>query len=79
VQPFEQVEAAVALLRDAGIDRLNVDLMYGLPCQTVEDVKDSAERAVALRPHRLALFGYAHVPWFKSHQRLIEASKLPGR
>jgi oxygen-independent coproporphyrinogen III oxidase len=73
VQPFEQVEAAVALLRDAGIDRLNVDLMYGLPCQTVEDVKDSAERAVALRPHRLA-----HVPWFKPHQRLIEASKLPG-
>jgi oxygen-independent coproporphyrinogen-3 oxidase len=78
MQPFEQVEAAVILLRDFGIDRLNIDLMYGLPCQTVRDVEDSAERAASLRPHRLALFGYAHVPWLKPHQRLIDASKLPG-
>jgi len=78
VQPLAQVEAAVALLRDAGIDRLNIDLMYGLPCQTVADVENSAERAAALRPHRLALFGYAHVPWLKPHQRLIDACKLPS-
>jgi oxygen-independent coproporphyrinogen-3 oxidase len=78
VQPFEQVETAVTTLRDAGIEHINIDLMYGLPGQTVDDVKRSAELAAGLGPRRLALFGYAHVPWFKAQQRLIEASKLPG-
>ncbi len=71
-QPFDLVERAADWLRQAGIARLNVDLMYGLPTQTVEDVARSAELAASLSPQRLALFGYAHVPWFKPHQRLIE-------
>ncbi|MFA6267878.1 MAG: oxygen-independent coproporphyrinogen III oxidase [Pseudolabrys sp.] len=78
VQPFEQVERAAAWLREAGIDNLNLDLMYGLPKQTVADVVRSAELAVSLKPQRLALFGYAHVPWFKTHQRLIDTATLPG-
>ncbi len=78
VQPFVLVERAAEGLRDAGIRDLNVDLMYGLPGQTVAHVRDSAKRAAALKPQRLALFGYAHVPWFKTHQRLIDETKLPG-
>lgn len=78
LQPFEQVAQAAQLLRDAGIENLNLDLMYGLPKQSVADVARSAELACSLSPQRLALFGYAHVPWFKTHQRLIDAANLPG-
>lgn len=78
VQPFDQVERAADGLREAGIKDLNIDLMYGLPAQTVSDVARSAELATSLTPQRLALFGYAHVPWFKTHQKLIEEAALPG-
>lgn len=78
VQPFELVERAADWLRDAGISDLNIDLMYGLPMQTVRDVARSAELAASLKPKRLALFGYAHVPWFKTHQKLIDEATLPG-
>jgi oxygen-independent coproporphyrinogen III oxidase len=78
VQPFEVVSACVALLRKHGIDAVNLDLMYGLPQQSVEDVVRTASLAASLAPSRLALFGYAHVPWFKTHQRLIDAASLPG-
>jgi oxygen-independent coproporphyrinogen-3 oxidase len=78
VQPFEIVSNAVDLLREAGIASINFDLMYGLPKQTVRDVTETAVRAHALSPSRLAVFGYAHVPWMKSHQRLIEGAALPG-
>lgn len=78
IQPFDLVQKAADWLHDAGIDRLNVDLMYGLPTQTVRDVARSAELAASLGAQRLALFGYAHVPWFKHHQRLIDETTLPG-
>jgi len=78
VQPFELAERAANWLREAGIDNLNLDLMYGLPKQTGRDVARSAELAASLHPQRLALFGYAHVPWFKTHQRLIDTGALPG-
>ena len=78
IQPFEVVERSVAALRKAGIERINLDLMYGLPRQGVEDVQRSAALAASLRPQRLAYFGYAHVPWIKKHQRLIDGVTLPG-
>jgi oxygen-independent coproporphyrinogen III oxidase len=78
IQPFHMVEAAVAMVRAEGITDVNVDLMYGLPKQTVGDVIRSAEAAASLAPSRIALFGYAHVPWFKPHQKLIDAGSLPG-
>ncbi len=52
--------------------------MYGLPKQTERDVRRSVALADSLQPQRLALFGYAHVPWFKANQRLIDESALPG-
>ena len=78
IQPFELVERSAAWLREAGIANLNIDLMYGLPKQTVRDVAHSAELAASLGAQRMALFGYAHVPWFKTHQKLIDDAALPG-
>lgn len=77
IQPLSKVAEAASLLRGAGIEQLNFDLMYGLPHQSVEDVRHSVCMAVALRPSRLAIFGYAHVPWFKKRQRLIDEAALP--
>ncbi|WP_407048367.1 oxygen-independent coproporphyrinogen III oxidase [Methyloraptor flagellatus] len=78
VQPYERVADAVAALRGAGIEALNFDLMYGLPHQTAETIRHTVELAHGLEPSRIALFGYAHVPWFKKHQRLIDEAALPG-
>lgn len=78
IQPFETVRAAADALRGAGIARINVDLMYGLPGQGIADVQATVDLVAALHPSRLALFGYAHVPWFKANQKLIDEAALPG-
>lgn len=78
VQPFEQVQDAVLTLRRAGLTNLSFDLMYGLPGQSCADLANSIKLAAKLEPDRIALFGYAHVPWFKRRQRLINADILPG-
>lgn len=78
IQPFETVHAAADALRGAGIARINVDLMYGLPGQSIADVQATVDLVAALHPSRLALFGYAHVPWFKANQKLIDEAALPG-
>lgn len=78
MQSFEETEAAVRSLRQWGVRNLNLDLMYGLPFQSLERTLSTVDQAVSLRPSRVALFGYAHVPWMKSHQRLIPEDALPG-
>jgi oxygen-independent coproporphyrinogen-3 oxidase len=78
IQPFEAVERAVNVLRVAGFRAINLDLMYGLPFQTEDDVIHTAELAASLAPSRLAIFGYAHAPWFAKRQQLIDAAALPG-
>jgi len=77
VQPFEITERAVEWLREAGINAINFDLMYRLPGQTTADVERTIDLAHMLAPNRLALFGYAYVPWMKKHQKLIDAGALP--
>ncbi len=77
LQSFEQTARAAEWLRDAGIDSINLDLMYGLPYQTVSTVETTAKQALRLDPDRIALFGYAHVPWMKRHQRLLPEHGLP--
>jgi oxygen-independent coproporphyrinogen-3 oxidase len=79
VQPFYTVERAVDLLREVGIEQINIDLMYGLPLQSVEDVCRTVARSHKLKPRRYAVFGFAYVPWFKSHQKLIQESTLPAQ
>jgi oxygen-independent coproporphyrinogen-3 oxidase len=78
VQSFELVKRVTGDLRDAGIEAINFDLMYGLPNQTVANAAQTASLAASLKPNRIALFGYAHVPWFKKHQRVINVEALPG-
>jgi oxygen-independent coproporphyrinogen-3 oxidase len=78
VQPFHVVQAAVDNLRNSGVAAINFDLMYGLPRQTVETLAATVERAVDLGPSRIALFGYAHVPWMAKNQRMIPEDSLPG-
>ncbi|MGF7172477.1 oxygen-independent coproporphyrinogen III oxidase [Azospirillum doebereinerae] len=78
VQPRAVTEQALSWLRDAGIANVNLDLMYGLPHQSVESVARSAKIALEMAPDRLSVFGYAHVPWMKTHQKKIDESVLAG-
>jgi oxygen-independent coproporphyrinogen-3 oxidase len=78
VQTIEQTAAATILLRNAGIGALNFDLIYGLPFQTMASCLETVSRAIEMRPDRLAVFGYAHVPDLKPHQRRIDENALPG-
>lgn len=78
IQPHSFVAAAAEALRQAGITALNFDLMYGLPGQNEDTIRDTVAKTVALNPGRVALFGYAHVPWMRKHQRLINEAALPG-
>ncbi len=77
IQSFETTERVVDHLRAAGIDALNIDLLYGLPAQTEAGLMATVDKTLALAPHRIALYGYAHVPWMKRHQKLIDADRLP--
>lgn len=76
IQPREMTERALAWLAAAGITSVNLDLMYGLPHQSVESVTRSAAIALEMKPDRLSVFGYAHVPWMKTHQKKIDESVL---
>lgn len=77
IQSEEQTAETVDNLRSHGVARINFDLIYGLPHQTVQSCVDTAIAAVAMKPDRLAVFGYAHVPTFKKHQRMIDEAALP--
>ncbi len=78
VQSYRQTADAVDWLRAAGIAGINLDLIYGLPHQTVDSSVETVRECLALQPDRIAVFGYAHVPGFKKHQRRIDAATLPG-
>jgi oxygen-independent coproporphyrinogen-3 oxidase len=77
VQSFDQTAEAVRLLRSNGVRSINFDLIYGLPHQSLRSCLETVAQALCLRPDRLAVFGYAHVPTFKPHQRRIDGSALP--
>ena len=78
LQTFEQTRDVVDGMRARGVRSANLDVLYGLPHQTVATVERTVEQALDMRPDRIALFGYAHVPWMKTHQRLIEEAALPS-
>ena len=77
VQTLEATRACIDRLRGAGITALNVDLLYGLPYQTVASCEATVAAALELAPARFSVFGYAHVPEMKRHQRMIDAAALP--
>jgi oxygen-independent coproporphyrinogen-3 oxidase len=76
-QGFEVTRAVIEGLRARGVDAVNIDLVYGLPHQTVHSVAQTMLQCLTLAPDRIALFGYAHVPWFKKHQTMIDEAALP--
>jgi oxygen-independent coproporphyrinogen-3 oxidase len=78
IQPPDMVARLVRDLRAAGIGSINMDLMYGLPHQTTEDVVTAARFAAGAGAARISVFGYAHVPWFAKHQKAIDDAALPG-
>lgn len=79
IQPREMTEQVIGWIRDAGFSSLNIDLIYGLPHQTVESFERTLDQILELQPDRLAIFNYAHVPWIKPSQRIFEKrASLPS-
>jgi oxygen-independent coproporphyrinogen-3 oxidase len=79
VQSEEQTRAIVDAARENGIGSINIDLIYGLPEQTAKSFEHTIERVLAIRPERVALFHYAHVPWMKKHQTRAATDHAPSR
>ncbi len=77
VQPYEITKAAMDLARKYNMHSVNVDLIYGLPFQTLDTFKETLELALTLSPDRFAVFNYAHVPWLKKTMRKIDETTLP--
>ncbi|WP_412049551.1 MULTISPECIES: oxygen-independent coproporphyrinogen III oxidase [unclassified Hoeflea] len=77
LQTFEQTRDVVEQVRARGVRSVNCDVLYGLPHQTRKSIDRTIEQVVSLQPDRIALFGYAHVPWMKTHQKMIDEAALP--
>jgi oxygen-independent coproporphyrinogen-3 oxidase len=76
-QSLEQTVNVVQFLRDRGIDAINFDLLYGLPHQTTQSFSRTLAHVAEMAPDRLAIYGYAHVPWMSRRQVLIKEETLP--
>jgi len=77
VQPYNITKDAMDLARKYKMHSVNVDLIYGLPFQTLESFKETLSLALTLNPDRFAVFNYAHVPWLKKTMRKIDETTLP--
>ena len=78
IQSYATTADCAARLRGIGVGSINLDLIYGLPYQTVASATATVRSALAIRPDRVAVFGYAHVPWMKKQQALLPQDALPG-
>ena len=77
IQPMEITRASVEWLRETGFKSINIDLIYGLPHQTISSFEKTLDEIIGLSPNRLAVFSYAHVPWIKPAQKILERDNLP--
>jgi oxygen-independent coproporphyrinogen-3 oxidase len=77
VQPESLIREVYGWMREEGFASINLDLMVGLPHQSVETFRPTLDKIIALAPDRLAVFNYAHVPWMKKHQTLLDETALP--
>jgi oxygen-independent coproporphyrinogen III oxidase len=77
IQGEKETADLVAASRDHGFKGVNLDLIYGLPHQSLDTWQRTLDRIIAIHPDRMAVFGYAHVPWAKPHQRLLPVAELP--
>lgn len=78
IQPFAQTKMVVDWLRENDFKSINIDLVYGLPHQTVASFQKTIDEVLRLQPNRFAVFNYAHVPWMKPAQKILEAKILPS-
>ncbi len=78
IQPEDMTREVIEWARDVGFTSLNIDLIYGLPFQSVETFDHTLDRIIDINPDRIAVFNYAHVPWMKKHQALIHEEDLPS-
>lgn len=78
IQPESITRDAVEWSRALGFRSVNIDLIYGLPHQTVASFAETVDRIIELSPDRLAVFNYAHVPWLKPHQKVLDEKALPS-
>ena len=78
IQPDQVTNQTVEWIRDLGFLSMNIDLMYGLPFQTLESFSSTLDKIIKISPERIAVFNYAHVPWMKKHMELIKAEDLPS-
>ncbi len=78
VQSEEITRQTVAWARELGFQSVNLDLIYGLPYQTVETFTDTVNRVIDISPNRIAVFNYAHVPWLKKNQSAMPAEAIPS-
>ena len=76
-QSYELTKEVVDMIRDRGITSLNADILYGLPFQTNTRIADSVQKLLTLNPDRVALYGYAHVPWMSRRQQMIPSDAMP--
>ena len=77
IQPYDLTRKVIEDIRERGIKSLNADILYGLPNQTRDRIADSVLRLLSLGPDRVALYGYAHVPWMARRQSMIPFDALP--
>ena len=77
IQSRDLTQGVVENLRELGVESLNFDLLYGLPFQTKHTLAATLDAALEMKPSRIALFGYAHVPWMSKRQVLIPRDALP--
>ena len=77
IQSYEVTRDAVEGLRARGIGSLNADILFGLPDQSRTRITESVQKLLSLSPDRVALYGYAHVPWMAKRQQLIPTDALP--
>jgi oxygen-independent coproporphyrinogen-3 oxidase len=76
-QSYELTRDTIGKIRARGVASLNADILYGLPHQTPERLADSVQKLLSLAPDRVALYGYAHVPWMARRQVMIPSDSLP--
>lgn len=77
IQPEEITRKVIEWIRELGFQSINLDLIYGLPFQSVESFEKSVDAIIDISPDRIAVFNYAHVPWMKKHMSLINAEDIP--
>lgn len=78
IQSVEETRRVIDAFRALGVKSLNIDAIYGLPGQGEAELLNTLREVVKFQPDRIALFGYAHVPWMKRHQLMIKEADLPG-